>query len=135
MALYVWDDSLSVGNAQIDKDHKRLIDLVAQLNEAMRSGQGRTVVGAILDDLVSYTEDHFRTEENYMREINYPDFPVHQAEHERLVKEVKDLQTRFQSGSITITVSVSNFLADWLRNHILVQDKKLASALGSASKH
>lgn len=135
MALYEWDDSLSVGNAQIDKDHKRLMDLVAQLNEAMRSGQGRSAVGTILDELVSYTEEHFRTEENFMREINYPDFPVHKAEHERLVKEVKDLQTRFQSGSITITVSVSNFLADWLRNHILVQDKKLASAIGSARKH
>lgn len=132
MALYQWDDALSVGNQHIDDDHKQLIELVASLNEAMRTGEGKVVVGKILDDLVSYTESHFQREEGFMRQINYVDYQSHKAEHERLVKEVKDLQARFNAGSITITVSVSNFLADWLRNHILGLDKKLANAIAAS---
>lgn len=132
MAMYQWDNALSVGNQYIDEDHKQLIDTVARLHEAMRTGQGKDVVGGILDDLVRYTEDHFAREEGFMREINYVDYLPHKAEHERLVKEVKDLQARFNAGSITITVSVSNFLADWLRNHILGLDKKLATTIANA---
>lgn len=134
MALYQWDDVLSVGNEHIDDDHKLLISTVARLHEAMRTGQGKDVVGTILDDLVRYTEDHFEREEGFMRAIDYPDYLSHKAEHTRLVKEVKDVQARFKSGSITITVSVSNFLADWLRNHIMGLDKKLANAI-AVSQH
>ncbi len=134
MALYQWDDALSVGNQHIDDDHKQLIDLVSRLNEAMRTGQPKDVVGNILDDLVISTEGHFEREEGFMRKINYVDYQSHKAEHERLVKEVKDLQARFNAGSITITVSVSNFLADWLRNHIQGLDKKLANAIVAADQ-
>ncbi|MBS1154890.1 MAG: bacteriohemerythrin [Proteobacteria bacterium] len=132
MALYQWDDALSVGNQHIDDDHKQLIDLVASLNEAMRTGQNKDVVGKILDDLVRSTVNHFEREEGFMRQIDYVDYQSHKAEHERLVREVKDLQERFDNGSITITVSVSNFLADWLRNHIQGLDKKLAAAIAVA---
>lgn len=134
MALYQWDDALSVGNRHIDDDHKHLMDLVAQLHDAMRAGQGKDVVGGILENLINYTHTHFEMEEKFMRDINYPDYEAHRAEHARLVKEVKDLQSRFQSGSITITVSVSNFLSDWLRNHILGLDMKLANAILAAKK-
>lgn len=133
MALYEWDDALSVGNHNIDDDHRLLIDTIARLHEAMRTGQGKEVVGGILDDLVRNTQDHFEREEGFMLRINYADYLPHKAEHERLVREVKDLQTRFKSGSITITVSVSNFLSDWLVKHIQGLDKKLASQLEKAA--
>lgn len=67
-----------------------------------------------------------------MREIDYPDYLQHKAEHERLLVQIRDLQARFRSGSITITVSVSNFLSDWLFYHIVWQDKKLVAAIHAA---
>lgn len=134
MALYQWDDALSVGNVQIDNDHKHLMELVIQLHDAMRTGKGRDVVGNILEDLINYTHSHFEMEEKFMREINYSEYEAHKAEHARLVKEVTDLQTRFKTGNITITVSVSNFLSDWLRNHILGLDQKLANAIKLKNK-
>lgn len=133
MATYQWDDTLSVDNENIDDDHKLLIETVARLHEAMRTGQGKDVVGSALDDLVRFTEEHFEREEGFMRQINYVDYLPHKAEHERLLKEVRDLQARFKAGSITITVSVSNFLADWLRNHIVGLDKKLARDIAKAA--
>lgn len=133
MALYGWDDALSVGNQNIDDDHRLLIDTIARLHDAMRTGQGKEIVGGILDDLVRNTEEHFEREESFMLHINYADYLPHKAEHERLVREVKDLQARFKSGSITITVSVSNFLSDWLVKHIQGLDMKLARELEKAA--
>ncbi len=133
MATYQWDGALSVGNQNIDDDHKVLIDTVGRLHEAMRTGQSKEVVGAILDDLVRSTEEHFEREEGFMLKINYVDYLPHKAEHERLLREVRDLQSRFNAGTITITVSVSNFLSDWLVKHILGLDKKLAATIAKAS--
>ena len=132
MAESQWSDKLSVGDPGIDDEHKTLLELVEKLRNATRSGQGRDEVGQVLDELVSYTVAHFAHEENYMREIDYPDYPQHKAEHERLLAQVRDLQERFRLGSITITVSVSNFLSDWLFYHIAWQDKKLVTAINAA---
>lgn len=55
MALIQWSDSLSVNIAEIDAQHKRLVAMINDLNEAMKQGRGRDVIVRIVDGLVSYT--------------------------------------------------------------------------------
>jgi hemerythrin len=129
MALLVWEEALSVGDAHIDDEHKHLFSLMDQLYEAMRNSQPREVVGALLDELVRQTEQHFAEEEVFMKKIGYADFAEHKTEHERLLRDVYEVQSRFHAGAISITVSVSNYLAAWLKDHIKTQDQKLMIAL------
>lgn len=129
MTLLVWEDALSVGDAHIDDEHKHLFLLMDQLYEAMKGGLPRENVGALLDELVRKTELHFAEEEAFMKRIAYADFAEHKTEHERLLRDVYEVQSRFHSGAISITVSVSNYLAAWLKDHIRSQDQKLASSL------
>ena len=42
--LFVWDDSCKTGIAEIDQDHKGLVNLINDLYEAMQDGSG----GALL---------------------------------------------------------------------------------------
>ena len=44
MALLNWDSSLSVNVAEIDKQHKKLINMINELNEAMKRGEGKNVI-------------------------------------------------------------------------------------------
>ncbi|MDR3411651.1 MAG: bacteriohemerythrin [Formivibrio sp.] len=131
MAYFNWTNDLSVGNTQIDSDHKQLVDLVNKLHDAMKSGKGNTVLGEILADLIQYTSSHFKREEMLMQKINYAEFAEHKAEHTKLVGEVLELQTRFKTGATTLSVSVFNFLSDWLRTHIKSRDVKLAVAIAA----
>ncbi len=129
MTLLAWEEALSVGNERIDDEHKHLISLMDKLYQAMRNGESREVVGRYLDELVLQTELHFAEEESFMVKIDYADFAEHKTEHERLLRDVHEVQSRFHSGVIAITVSVSNYLAAWLKDHIKNQDQKLAAAL------
>lgn len=129
MATLSWSSALSVGNRQIDDDHKRLFELMDSLHDAMRVGKANTVLAPILNELVSYTIEHFRREEQYMKRIGYADYADHKAEHDRFVAEVGELQTRFQGGSITLSLSLNQFLGGWLRRHIMERDVELAKAL------
>jgi hemerythrin len=66
MALMTWGPKLSVGVPQIDDQHKKLIELVNRLNEAMIAGHGRDLIGSTLSELVKYTQYHFACEERLM---------------------------------------------------------------------
>jgi hemerythrin len=132
MALINWSPTLSVGVKEIDDQHKKLVDYVNELNDAMHAGKGKDALGKVLAELVSYTISHFAMEERLMGQYHYDNAVNHKAEHAKLVKEVGDFKKKFDAGNAMISVEIMNFLRDWLANHIMKTDKKLGQALNAA---
>jgi hemerythrin len=128
MTYLTWSDDLAVGNSFIDGDHQKLIDMVNRLHALMSEGKGKDVLDKVLHNLITYTQEHFRREEDLMRKMRYPGFEDHKAEHEKLLLQVLELQKKFQSGAATLSIQVLHFLRDWLINHIGKSDKELALA-------
>ena len=131
MALMTWSDNLSVNIKEIDEQHKKLVGMVNELHDAMKTGHGATVTGSILTGLIQYVGTHFATEEKYMTQHAYPDLPKHKAEHAGLTKKAVDLQKQFQEGKPVLTVELLSFLKSWLTNHIMGADKKYGPYLNS----
>jgi len=129
MALFDWTDDFNVGSKFIDDDHKKLVRLVNDFHEAMEQGRGNDVVGKVLHNLVVYTQAHFTREEAEMQRIKYPKYLAHKLEHDKLIREVTELQSSFASGKAMLTIKVSKFLRDWLMTHIKQTDQLLAKAL------
>jgi hemerythrin len=129
MAHITWNDSMSVQIAEIDKQHQCLIELVNRLHDSMKAGQGNAIIGAILSDLLNYTNFHFNTEEKYFQQYGYPEYLRHKMQHDELTKQAKALNESHIKGKLTITIEVMNFLRDWLKTHIMESDKKYASFL------
>jgi hemerythrin len=123
MAVMKWEPALSVGVPALDGQHQKLIQLVNKLHDAMSKGVGQKVVGEVLDELVAYTKDHFAAEEQMMKRHAYPDFTAHAAEHLKLVGQVGKLQADAKSGKV-LTITVMDFLQQWLTGHILKVDRK-----------
>jgi hemerythrin-like metal-binding protein len=128
MAFYEWDNSMSVGVNASDDDHKQLIDMINRLHEGMRNGQGKEVLGKILDDLVKYTKFHFAREEEFFDRTGYPALD-HKNAHKELVKQVEELESRYKSGESALSIETLDFLRDWLTVHIQGTDKKYSSYL------
>lgn len=128
MAYLTWSDDLAVGNTFIDGDHQKLIDMVNRLHALMAEGKGKDVLGKVLHNLITYTREHFRREEDLMAKMRFPGLTEHKAEHEKLLIEVLELQKKFESGAATLSIQVLHFLRDWLVNHIGKSDKELALA-------
>ena len=128
MAYFNWNDDLAVGNQFIDHDHQKLFDMVNRLHTLMQEGKAKDVIGKVLHNLITYTQEHFRREEDLMKQIKFDGYFDHKQEHEKLLKEVLDLQVKFESGSTTLSIQVLHFLRDWLTHHIGESDKALATA-------
>jgi len=126
-----WKDEYAVGIKQIDEQHKRLVRLLNELNQAMADGKGREVMTGILSQLVDYTKGHFATEERLMQGYLYPGYAAHKLEHDQLTKTVLKFQQDVNSGKAVMSIEVLDFLKNWLRNHILGTDKRYAPFLNS----
>jgi hemerythrin len=124
MALMEWNPTLSVKVKKFDDQHKKLVDLINQLHDAMKAGEGNAMLGVVLQSLISYTATHFAEEEKVMQANGFPEFAAHKAAHDALVKQVLELQKKFQSGSAALSMSVMSFLKDWVVTHIQGTDKK-----------
>ncbi len=124
MAFINWSDKLSVGVQQMDMQHKRLVELINELYEAMNSGKGNDVLGGVLNGLITYTKTHFKAEEQLMQQYGYANFPGHKKLHDELTSQVVELNEKIKSGQAVTAVSVGYFLKDWLQNHIMIEDMK-----------
>lgn len=124
MALIEWQSSYSVDVKEIDDQHKRLVEMINNLHQAMADRKAKEVLGDIIQGLVDYTQTHFSTEEKYFKQFGYEDTEEHIKQHENFVKKVSDFKEGFDSGRLMLSIDVINFLKDWLINHINGTDQK-----------
>lgn len=125
VTYFKWADDLVIDNGPIDADHHRLVDLVNALHTATSQGEGKQVVGEILDQLIAYSQQHFRREEQIMEIAKFPKLEEHKAEHQELTDKVIALQQKYNDGSITVATQLSSLLRDWLSLHMRRSDREL----------
>jgi hemerythrin-like metal-binding protein len=131
--LISWSDKLSVSVGSIDGQHQQLVKMLNDLNNAMGSGAADSIMGEILDGLISYTATHFKHEESLMQTHKYPKFAEHKKLHDDFVAKVVDTQKKFNEGQARVTIEVMMFLKNWLTTHIQRTDKELGDFLVSKS--
>lgn len=125
MAIAAWDDSYRTGDPQVDRQHQELFRMVNDLHDAIVANKGKETLGPTLEKLATYTIQHFQNEEGLMTRVNYPALADHKKKHEDLTNQVKELLINFKSGKLTLSITLSQFLANWLRHHIKEDDTAL----------
>ena len=125
----VWKDEYSVGISSIDEQHKRLVNLINQLQTAVDYSTGETYEREALDELVDYTKTHFSYEEGLMEQNGYPDFEPHKAQHEKMIRKVEEVLAEYETNHDAAMKNALDYLGDWLINHINGTDKEYSSFL------
>ncbi|HEY0834415.1 MAG TPA: bacteriohemerythrin [Azospirillum sp.] len=132
--LYMaWGDNLSVGDDDIDNDHMILVGLMNRVHDNVRKGRSQAVTGESVEQLIAYTELHFVHEEQAMRDSAYPQLKEHQAQHEDLLKRVRDLHQRLKSGE-KVNDDLLRLVCDWLCEHIQKYDMRVGQHLAGRTR-
>ena len=120
-----WTDEFSVGIGSIDRQHKRLVNMIKTLHNAIADGKATEVLDKIFKELLDYTDYHFSYEEELFKSYGYTDVEAHKKEHAELKNQLLKLKRMMDEGdSFMGEVLVLKFLQDWLLNHIMKSDKK-----------
>jgi len=127
--LMRWLDLYATGIEKLDRQHESLTDLLNALNEAYRADKPRDVLLFRLDQLLEATHAHFTDEEALMRERGYADVDLHKAEHDFLLSQVAHFREEYAAEKTALSESMMDYLRDWLRDHILISDRRMARFL------
>jgi hemerythrin len=129
MAFVKWSPNLSVGIDFMDADHQQLMTLLIELHDLVGPGHAKAPAIEKLDELIEFSQQHFRLEERLMKENSYRKFEQHKALHEALLQEIAELRQRLISAETDLGPEVMDFLKDWLIRHILEADKHFGGFL------
>ncbi|CCH48554.1 bacteriohemerythrin [Pseudodesulfovibrio piezophilus] len=128
-----WTAALNIGLDVLDEQHKQLLTIGNDLLDAIRRGEGETILKETFNRLKAYTVYHFKEEEAYMKEIGFPDLDSHAADHALLLVRVNTLWRMLESGENISPKGVSLFLSDWINEHILHRDAEIGRFANSRS--
>ena len=101
-----------------DAQHQVLFEILDMLREPTADRQ-------VLRRLEDYTDNHFKLEEQYMLELNYPGRREHIQAHERFRREITQLLQGEEEPDAVFREIISTFLTEWLTRHVFGIDKEL----------
>ncbi len=130
MPLIVWSEELSLGIDSIDNQHKKLVEIINNLDESMKGNDSNIQLKAIFAELNQYTQRHFYYEEKLFEQHGYQDSIEHKRQHAELIVQLTELKEKcdhYQNESVT--QDVMQFLKNWLTYHILKTDKAYSQFL------
>lgn len=127
MGVLDWNSKYSVGVNEIDEQHMKLISLLNQLYMKVEQNAFSEVEG-VFKELEDYTHTHFSNEEKYMKEFKYKDMDAHLEQHKFFIEKLSEIKRESGDNNSKI-IEITQFLLEWLVNHIDKVDTKLAPFL------
>ena len=128
---FTWTRLMSVGNESIDLEHKALLNMMKDVERAIRIRDARAFSQAIklFEESV---RAHFKNEAVIAHAINYS-FETHQAEHQYVLNELQAMRIELASlggrWSESAAEHYYGFLSTWATGHIAEDDMRMKQIL------
>lgn len=119
--------TMATGEETVDCQHRKLIDMINDLDRACAEGHGRAEVDKALDFLASYVIDHFAYEEKQFDARRCPRAEENRQAHRQLVEQYTKWREQYDASgaSLAMVGELVQFLRDWLVSHICGTDTSL----------
>ena len=131
-----WNDSYLLGNEQVDRQHKRLFEMVNDLINTSIGQIDEAKLRESLDFLIQYTVRHFHFEEELQLQYDYPEYESHKKIHEDFKVTVCGfVATLDKNGpSPEYCNELNTTVVRWLVNHVQREDRKIGIFINSCSE-
>ncbi len=122
-----WKTEYETGVAEVDHDHRRLVEGLNKLEELLQTGRGSESVGAVLSFLERYANEHFSREEACMHRLKCPTAAANVAAHEQFRQTFAKAKEKLENpgSSALVARRVHGDLVNWITSHILRVDMGL----------
>jgi len=119
-----WSDVYLIGVPEIDQQHQGFFVASHRLYEGILDRDGKAAVGPAITFMREYAEEHFQTEEAFMREHDYPGIKDHLRQHVAFFKRLDELENDLMifGPSQDLADRALDITQDWLIDHIADED-------------
>jgi len=130
------EDVPQVSQDFMNNTHHEEVDIINALFDeilAFEKGDSNTQkIDTMYQEWIDHTVEHFTTEEVEMIESEFPPFPIHKAEHDKVLQQMKDVFDAWQKHK-DIKILKMYFIEvvpQWLIAHISSMDAMTANFIG-----
>lgn len=119
-----WSDVYLIGIAEIDQQHQGFFAAAHRLYEEILDREGKNAVVEAMAFMRDYAEQHFQTEEAFMREHDYPGLKEHMQLHVAFFRRLDGLEDDLMifGPSQDLADRALDITQDWLIDHIADED-------------
>lgn len=126
-----WSELYSVNIEEMDNQHKKLLNLMNYLDEAIKEGKEPGLIGIAVEEFNGCVEFHFREEEKLLESINYPHLVAHKNLHLHFLVQFQMMNSAYQSGHFDIVQIFVQYLKNWFVFHVFSEDRIYGAFLES----
>ena len=121
-----WKEIYSVGNVEIDKEHKKLFDIAQDAFTQVEETQRNAKIKEVLTELYTYMKTHFKHEEKFMKELNYPLLEEHKILHHNIIEKINTFIKQLPNMEESIfEKELAQIIDIALVHHIIQEDRKI----------
>jgi len=121
-------DGLWIGVDSIDRERRKLFALMEELFAKFDSFASAHIVSGDFAALAAQVSAEFAAEERLMRAKRYASYDAHKAEHERLLKQLREMIEAYEDGMCTVCgTTLRTCFETWLGNHVRNDDAALTA--------
>lgn len=123
-----WKEIYSVENPKIDAEHKKLFDIAEEAFTEVDATQKSVKIKEVLTSLYDYMKTHFKHEEKFMQEINYPSLEEHKELHHIIIEKINTFVKKLPTMDENIfEKELAKIIDIALVHHIIQEDRKIIS--------
>jgi len=129
MDSFTWGPQFLTGIEEVDAQHHSLVKMINRFGDALATDVvDERFILTILEELSSYAQSHFQTEEQLMpaMRLDPRHIKAHQTEHRNFMTNVSGLMRTSSRDSLENHRSLFEYLVHWLAYHILGIDQNMA---------
>lgn len=119
----------ALGLAKLDSHNMAFIKLTIDCLQSLKRREPDRNVGAIIQALILYAEEHFGLEEVNMQTVDFKYFDYHKKAHDEFMAKVKAFEVAYFDGHAPTLEEITDFLTSWIRNHLIKSDEDFFMSL------
>lgn len=129
MPKFQWFDAFDVGVAAIDDDHREMMKMLQQIQDAIYE-QCLDSCKQLVSDFIDLTRVHFTTEEKILQDADFPQLRNHRVAHGQLLAQAIELEKFVHDAShIDDLKGCIDDLAGFLFHDLIGSDMEFKSYL------
>lgn len=125
----IWRSEYNIGNLKIDQEHQKLFTIARKTLSLIKSNDDtkkNEKLKILITELFNYVGTHFANEQNYMKNINYPDLENHKLLHKNMLNMLTKLISELNTLQLKeIENALYDFIDEYFIRHIILEDKKI----------
>jgi hemerythrin-like metal-binding protein len=128
-----WRSEFSTGLAEVDHEHRGLIDLINEaLDRCADAPSDRGAIQTVLGEIYARTTAHFALEERLMEQLEYDQRREHKDDHERLLDDIRDIMDGVGQDAGFDAERFAARLGSWFGEHFRTHDARFHLRVGMA---